>query len=71
MKTLSAVAITRPAAANSINWYALKIERRLPVAVAPARTRVIFKLSPMPLKPAKSLAIKLGDSGIEKPKLEY
>jgi hypothetical protein len=39
--------------------------------VAPARTRVIFKLSPMPLKPAKSLAIKLGDSGIEKPKLEY
>jgi len=25
----------------------------------------------MLLKPAKSLAIKLGDSGIEKPKLEY
>ena len=36
---------------------------------APERTRVIFKLSPMPLNPAKSLAIKLGDSGIEKPKL--
>jgi hypothetical protein len=27
-------------------------------------------MSPMPLKPAKSLAIKLGGSGIANPKLE-
>jgi hypothetical protein len=38
--------------------------------VAPARIGVIFKLSPMPLKPAMSLAIKLGGSGIANPKLE-
>ena len=30
----------------------------------------LLKLAPMLLKPAKSLAIKLGDSGIANPKLE-
>jgi hypothetical protein len=44
--------------------------RNLKSPVAPGRIGVIFKLSPMPLKPAKSLAIKLGDSGIAKPKFE-
>jgi hypothetical protein len=35
-----------------------------------ARAGVNFKLSPMLLKPERSLAINPGDSGIEKPKFE-
>jgi hypothetical protein len=72
---------TRGLRLNSLNAFAISREMRLrrdssfnrnlksPVAPGPVRGATL-KMSPILFNPAKSLEIKLGGSGIAKPKFE-